>query len=109
MELVWRWSFGALSFLVLFLAGLTLLGSTDLADIRGPEWSSRDPLLVTLAALRLVRALGRRPLFLLIALAITLLWIALGTMGRTITLRRISQAPHSIRFRNMLILQTWRA
>lgn len=109
IELVWRWSFGALAFLLLFLAGLTLLGSADLAGARGSEWNSRDPLLITLAALRLVRAFGHRPLFLLIALAITLLWIALGTMGRTITLGRILQEPYAIRVRNILVLQAWRA
>ncbi|HEV2964073.1 MAG TPA: hypothetical protein VG649_19760 [Candidatus Angelobacter sp.] len=109
MELVWRWSFGTLAFLLLVFAGLTLLGSADVADVRSSEWNNRDPLVITLAALRLVRALGRRPLFYLIAIAITVLWIVLGTVGRTITLRRISQAPYSIKFRNMLALQAWRA
>src|SRR5437773_8746247 len=78
MELVWRWSFGAIAFLLLFFAGLTLLGSVD-----GSGWKSRDPLLVTLAVLRLVRELGRRPLFVLLALCLTLLWVAFGAVGRT--------------------------
>src|SRR5437870_1404966 len=109
MELVWRWSFGALSFLLLFLSSLTLLGSADLTDVHGSGWSSRDPLLITLAALRMVRAFGRHPLFFLLALAISVLWVALGAAGRTITLRRVSPEPHSIRFRNIVALQAWRA
>jgi hypothetical protein len=109
MELVWRWSFGAMAFLLLFFAGLTLMGSADIADVHGAGWKSRDPLLIVLAALRLVRQLGRRPSFLVVALAITVFWLALGAIGRTITLRRLSQKPHSIGFRNILALQTCRA
>jgi hypothetical protein len=109
MELVWRWSFGAMAFLLLFFASLTLLGSVDIADVHGAGWTSRDPLLVTLAALRLVRQLVRRPLFLMVALAITVLWVSFGTLGRTIILRRFSLNRHSMGFRNALALQTWRA
>ena len=47
--------------------------------------------------------------FFLLALAITMLWVALGAAGRTITLRRVSPEPHSIRFRNIVALQAWRA
>ena len=98
-----------MAFLLLFFASLTLLGSVDIADVHGAGWTSRDPLLVTLAALRLVRQLGRRPLFLLVALAITVLWVSFGTLGRTIILRRFSSNRPSIGFRNVLALQTWRA
>ena len=108
LELVWRWSFGALAFLLLFLAGLTIFGSTDLARFLGAE-RSRDPLLIVTAALRLIRVLDHRPLFFAAAIVTTLLWIILGALGRTLGLRRILNDSHLIRFRNILALQAWRA
>lgn len=104
MELVWRWSFGALAFLLLFFTGFTLLGS-----VGGTGWTTRDPLLITIAALRLGRDLAHRPLLLLLALAITILWITFGALGRTVILKRLSGKPGSIGFRNIVALHTWRA
>lgn len=108
LELVWRWSFGALAFFLLFLASLTLFGSTDLAHFWGAE-RTRDPFLIVTALLRLVRVLDHRPVFLVVALAITLLWIILGALGRTMGLRRIFNDSYLIRFRNILALQAWRS
>ncbi len=108
LELIWRWSFGALAFLLLFLTSLTIFGSTDLARFLGAE-RTRDPLLIVTAILRLVRVLDRRPLFFVVALAVTLLWIILGALGRTLSLKRILNGPHLVRFRNILVLQAWRA
>lgn len=108
LELVWRWSFGALAFLLLFLAGLTIFGSTDLERFLGAE-RSRDPFLIVTAILKLVRVFDHRPLFFLVALAVTLLWVILGALGRTMSLRRILNEPYLIRFRNILILQAWRS
>jgi hypothetical protein len=104
VELAWRWSFGSL-----FLAGLAFIGSTAPIHLLGAEWHSRDPFLMTVAALRVVRVLERSPLFLLVSAATTLLWIALGAVGRTMILRRILHEPRSVRFRNVVKLQAWRA
>ncbi|HEV2991933.1 MAG TPA: hypothetical protein VG759_26085 [Candidatus Angelobacter sp.] len=104
VELAWRWTFG-----VLLLAGFILIELTGPGHLVGAEWQSRDPLRMTVAALRLVHGLGRRPLFFLVGAVITLLWIVLGTVGRTIILRRILQEPYSVRLRNIVVLQAWRA
>lgn len=108
MELAWRWSFGALAFLLLFLSGLAIFGSTDLSSFLSAE-RSRDPLLIVTAIVRLVRVLDHRPLFFVAAIAVTLLWIILGSLGRTLSLRRILNDLRLVRFRNVLVLQAWRA
>ena len=104
-ELVWRWSFGAFSFFLLLLA---LLGSAAVTNAHSAAWESRDPFLITLAALRLMYQMDRRPLFILLALGVSAIWVVFGALGRTVILKRLSARPHDIVFRNILGLQAWR-
>ncbi|MFI5106139.1 MAG: hypothetical protein ACHP79_14555, partial [Terriglobales bacterium] len=43
LEVLWRWSFALLAFLLLFAAGLMLLGSLPIGDAWASAWHSRDP------------------------------------------------------------------
>lgn len=109
IEIVWRWSFGALALLLLFFGALALLGTLDVTNAHGAAWKSRDPFLITLAALRLMHEIGRRPLFILLALGITVLWVVFGALGRAVVLKRLSEKPDDVAFRKILGLQAWRA
>jgi len=109
MEIVWRWSFGALAFLLIFFGALALLGTLDVTTAHGAAWKSRDPFLITLAALRLLREIGWRPPFITLALGLTVLWVVFGALGRTVVLKRLSEKPDDLAFRYILGLQVWRA
>jgi hypothetical protein len=108
IELIWRWSFGIAAVLILFWMGLSLAGPTAFTRANGNAWSSRDPFLITQATLRLLREIGHRPLVIASALVLTVVWVVFGALGRTLTLKRLSE-KHSIQFRNSLTLQLLRA
>src|SRR5262245_21151150 len=98
-EIVWRWSFGGIAFLLLFFSILTLLGSVNATPLEMAAWRSNNP---TVMAQALANMLGEAGPKLLqtaawVLPAITLLWIVFGACGRVFTLNRITGRDVSFR------------
>lgn len=108
-EIVWRWSFGAIAFLLLLFSTLTLLGSVSATPLEMAAWRSHNP---TVMAQGLANMLGESGPKLLqtaawVLPAITLLWIFFGACGRVFTLNRLT--GQDVSFRTIFALQGVRA
>ena len=111
LELLWRWVFGAIAFLLLFTTGLGLLGSVKVTTVDSNALRSRDALQITLALRHLLAGLPAKSLTIaaVALLFITLLWIFLSAAGRILILSRVAPEKRPFRFRSLLVVESWRA
>jgi hypothetical protein len=122
LEVAWRWSFGLTAGGLLWLGWVRIARVLLLSRADSHALQSHDAFLMAQAASHILVSLGM-PVLRLAALllsAISLLWILLSALGRTLVLRRLvnflglitegtdSVAIRQIRFRSMLALQVWR-
>jgi hypothetical protein len=109
VEILWRWCFGAMAFAILFGATLTLLGSVTITQSDASALRSHDPLLMAQSLLHTLVGLRSEHgnATALVLLAVTILWIALGAMGRAHTLNRLSGG--GARLRSIIALHGLRA
>lgn len=108
-EIVWRWSFGAAAFLLLFFSVVTLLGSIQVSETDAAAWRSNNPTLMAQALVTMLMESGPRIMDIAARVLpmITLLWIILGAAGRTLTVNRLGKG--TISFRTVLALHCARA
>src|SRR5215469_8688749 len=108
-EIGWRWSFGALATLILFLSSLSVLGSIHVSQTDRAAWRSNNPTLMAQALAGVLTESGfsvlRQAVWVLPA--ISLLWCVFGAAGRAATLTRLSSSDVS--FRSTLVLHCSRA
>jgi hypothetical protein len=111
LELLWRWVFGGVAFLVLFPTALGLMGPIELTKADSTALSSRDALQITLAFRHMLATTPARSMAIaaLVLFIVTLLWISLSSAGRILILSRVAPEKRPFRLRSMLIVQTWRA
>jgi hypothetical protein len=108
-EIVWRWSFGAIAFLLLFFSVLSLLGSAAVNPMDAAAWRSNSPTVMAQALVNMLLQSGPNVLKTAAWLlpVITLLWTVLGAAGRAVTLTRLTRSEVS--FLSILALQGSRA
>lgn len=104
-EIMWRWSFGAAAGALVTVAALRFLASLTVTD--GELWALRSaiPQLMADAILQIFQGSGPRllRLTLVLAPAISLLWVLAASAGRAATLRALVQdAPASFTRRHDL-------
>jgi hypothetical protein len=111
LEVLWRWSFALLAFLLLFAAGLMLFGSLPIADHWASAWHSRDPRRIGSLVLTILLILGIKAVVAAIVLPImiALVWSVLSALGRSVTVRRLHAGLTPLRLRSILALQFLRA
>jgi hypothetical protein len=111
VEILWRWSFGLLACLLVFAAGLILLGPLPIGDSWTTAWSSRDPRRIGGMIFFTLSLLGNKAVIAAIAvpILIALLWAVLSALGRNITVKRLRAGVTSLHFRSILALQLLRA
>jgi len=111
LELLWRWSFGAATSLLLFSTLAFVPSGTRIADADALALRSRDALQITLALRRVVASLPASLLVIALGtlLLITLLWTFLSAAGRLLILGRDAPEKRPFRFRSILVIQSWRA
>src|SRR4029077_19075288 len=111
VEILWRWSFALLACLLVFTAGLMLLGPLPIGDSWTTAWSSRDPKRIGGMIFITLSLLGNKAVIAAIAvpILIALLWAVLSALGRNITVKRLRDGVTSLRFRSILALQLLRA
>ncbi|HKD45639.1 MAG TPA: hypothetical protein VKD24_08275 [Candidatus Angelobacter sp.] len=107
IEILWRWSFGALVLSLLWMVLISPAPAFLGSDCSG--CGSRDPVTVA-RQLKFWLATGgheRLPLVVAFLVAGTALWTLLGAAGRTLTLNRLE--PSGVRFGSIVALQSLRA
>jgi hypothetical protein len=111
VEILWRWSFALLACLLVFAAGVMLLGPLHIGNTWDAAWQSRDPKRLAYLILNILLLLGTKAIVAAIALpiAIALLWGILSALGRFVTVKRLRTGLTSLRFRSILALQVLRA
>jgi hypothetical protein len=108
-EIVWRWSFGATAFLLLFFSVVSLLGSIHVSETDAAAWRSNNPTLMAQALVTMLMESGPRiaTVAARVLPLITLLWIILAAIGRTVTMNRLGKG--TVSFRTVLALHCARA
>jgi hypothetical protein len=108
-EVAWRWSFGAIAFLLLFLSTMRLLSSIHVSETEMAAWRSNNPTLMAQALANMLLDSGPRIATVAAGVlpVITLLWIILAAAGRTLTLNRLGRG--TVSFRSVLALHSARA
>jgi hypothetical protein len=108
-EIGWRWSFGALATLILFLSSLSLLGSIHVSQTDRAGWRSNNPTLMVQALASVLSESGFSVLkqAAWVLPAISLLWCVFGAAGRAATLNRLSNS--SVNFPSTLAVHCMRA
>jgi hypothetical protein len=106
IEILWRWSFGAVG--ILLLLGFVAMHQNALAAADSVPWNSHDPVSIAQSLLPVVVELASQWLPLAIGLlAVTAIWTLFGAAGRTVTLNRLEKG--GVSFRTILALQLLRA
>jgi hypothetical protein len=106
IEILWRWSFGAVA--IFLLLGFLAMRPETLDAGDTIQWSSHDPVLIAQSLLPMVIDLAPHWLALMLALlALTAFWTVFGALGRMITLSRLEKVRVS--FRTIMSLQILRA
>jgi hypothetical protein len=107
LEILWRWSFALLAWLMLFAVGAMLLGPLPIVK-RWPEvWNSHDIQLISAFLLGIVLRLGSKLIVAAFAasIAIALVWAILSGLGRSVIVKRLRSGVTSLRFRSIMALQ----
>jgi hypothetical protein len=106
IEILWRWSFGAVA--IFLLLGFLALHPEALAGTDSVPWNSHDPVLIAQSLLPVVAGLADDRVAMVVGLAVvTVLWTVLGAVGRHVTLNRLEKG--GVSFRSILGLQFLRA
>jgi hypothetical protein len=106
IEILWRWTFGAIA--LFLLLGFVAIQPEALAAGDSVQWISHDPILIAQSLLPVVADLAsHRTMMGLAVVTVTALWTLLGALGRTLTLSRLEKI--SVSFRTLLTLQFLRA
>jgi hypothetical protein len=106
IEILWRWSFGAIA--IFLLLAFIAMRPDSFAAVDSVPWSSHDPLLIAQSLLPVAADLAaRRSALAMGLLAATAFWTLFGSLGRMLTLSRLEKGEVS--FRTMLALQFSRA
>lgn len=111
LELLWRWSFGAIAVSVWFGASLLLANAVRVSEADALALRSRDALQITLALRHAVVAMPPKVLIMVFValLLITAIWTFFSAAGRLLVLGRTAPDKRPFRFRSILIIQAWRA
>ena len=111
LEIVWRWSFGILTVLLLFAAGAVLLGPLPIGDYWANAWHSRDPRKIGSFVLTVLLILGIKAVIaaIVVPIAIAIVWSVLSALGRGVIVRRLHAGLTPLGFRSILALQFLRA
>jgi|SRR5580658_527520 hypothetical protein len=90
-EIAWRWTVGALAWALLFFWVIEYLGTLPVSNVDLALLSTRQPFLVGRALAHILRgSLNRATLAALFgAIAVSLLWIILASLGRAATVRAL--------------------
>jgi hypothetical protein len=111
VEILWRWSFAILACLLIFSAGLALLGPLHIGNSWDSATRSRDPQKIGQLLLLILLLLGKKVIIAAFALpiAIALVWTIISAMGRSVTVKRLRVGLTSLGFPGILALQFLRA
>jgi hypothetical protein len=90
-EIAWRWTVGAVAWALLFFWLIEYLDTLPVTDVDATLLSTRQPLLVGRAIAHILRgSLNRAMLAVLFAaIALSLLWIVVASIGRAATVRAL--------------------
>ncbi len=101
-EITWRWTVGAVAWALFLFSFVEYLDSLPVTNADAALLSTRQPLLVGRAIAHILRgSLNRAVLAVLLALlALSLLWIAAASLGRTTTVRALLDYFHKEVFRD---------
>lgn len=107
VEILWRWSFALLAFLLVIAVGLMLLGPLHIGHAWDTAWHSRDPQRMAQLLVTILLILGTKAIIaaLAIPIAIAFLWSVLSALGRFAMIKRLRASLTPLRFRSILALQ----
>jgi hypothetical protein len=111
LEILWRWSYAMLAFLLIFATGAILLGPLPIANSWASTWNSHNPQLIGTFIFVVVTSLGLKLIVaaLLVPFLIAMIWGVLSTLGRSITVKRLRVGVTALRFRSLMAIQFLRA
>ena len=111
LEIVWRWSFALVTVLLLFAAGVMLLGPLPIGDSWSTAWHSRDPRRIGGMIFITLSLLGGKAIIaaIVVPVVIAVFWSVLSALGRSVTVRRLHGGVTPLGFRSILALQFLRA
>ena len=111
IEVAWRWCFGAMAGALLFLGWRMALATLTVSAADHNAWQSRDAYLMAMAGINVMATAGGKLARAAMAVlpALSVLWVLISAVGRTLTVRRIAGGQRRIFFRPILALQLWRA
>jgi hypothetical protein len=111
LEILWRWSYALLAFLLIFATGAILLGPLPIGNRWAAVWNTHDPQRIASFILTVVLLLGRKLIIatIVVPVAIALMWGVLSTLGRSITVKRLRAGVMALRFRSFMAIQFLRA
>jgi hypothetical protein len=111
VEVAWRWIFGLVAFALLFHAFHVLSHAVVITGADAAAWRSRDATALSASVVRIADESGGKILSMasFILPVITLLWVVLGGLGRTVTLKRLARGGYQVRSFTIFMLQLLRA
>lgn len=111
LEIVWRWSFALVTVLLLFAAGVMLLGPLPIGDSWSTAWHSHDPRRIGGMIFITLSLLGGKAIIaaIVVPVVIAVFWSVLSALGRSVTVRRLHGGVTPLGFRSILALQFLRA
>jgi hypothetical protein len=111
LEILWRWCFALLAFLLIFATGAILLGPLPIGNRWAAVWNTHDPQRIGSFVLTVILLLGTKLIIAAIAvpIAIALMWGILSGFGRSIIVKRLRAGITSLRFRSFMVIQFLRA
>lgn len=111
LEILWRWTFTIVAVLLVFFAGIMLLGPLHVTDSFLSALRMQNTAKMGIIVLSVVLTLGTKLLLALIVLSvvIALIWSLLAAPARRITVHRLAATQEPLRFGPMLAVQWMRA
>jgi hypothetical protein len=111
LEILWRWCFALLAFLLIFATGAILLGPLPIGNRWAAVWNTHDPQRIGSFVLTVILLLGNKLIIAAFAvpIAIALMWGVLSGLGRSIIVKRLRAGATSLRFRTFMAIQFLRA
>jgi len=110
LEILWRWTFASLAFLVLLATGAVLLGPLPNMQQLPAVMNSHDPQMIGFFWAAVAMQLGRKLIVtaIIVPVAIILVWSLLSALGRHVTVKRLRAGEPTLRFRSILALHLLR-
>jgi hypothetical protein len=111
LEILWRWSFAMVAVLLVFLAGIVLLGPLHVADSFLAALRSQNTSKMGIIVLSVVLTLGTKLwiAFMVVPVVLAIIWSLLAAAVRRITVRRLGFTQEPLGFGSMLAVQWLRA